>query len=374
MTKQTSTSTIRVGMVGIGNWAKHGHVRVLNLLPEYELSVIYSQRPYAAEQAAKEYGFKHVASSLKELVNHPEVDLVVVLTTAPQHEEAARAAIAAGKNVYCEWPLTPSTAISEELIRLADTAGARTVLGVHRRFAPHNRYLADLIKQGYVGNLRSVRLHVSMNYFQAKLPKALSWTAPPENFSSMVAIYVGHYLDMLFEATGWPDSISALAVNHFPKITIIETGEVVETTNADEFVLTGTLPNNAVVTAHFEGGKRNGSGVQIDITGTEGDIRITNNSAFGDVGDDYIVTGAHGNSLPLGPLPVPSSYDDLPKAGLPSAVMELAHNYAVFADDLAQGTHQAPTFRDAVRLHNLIETATESSRTGQRMRFDSRLR
>jgi predicted dehydrogenase len=360
---------IRVGMVGIGNWAQHGHVRVLNLLPEYELSALYSQRREAAEAAAAKFGFRHVVGSLDELVSHPAVDLVIVLTTAPQHEEAIRATISAGKEVYCEWPLTTSTATSEELVRLADAAGVRTMTGLHRRLAPHNRYLRDLLAEGYVGRLRSARLHVSMNYFQPRLPNALSWTVPPENFSSMVAIYVGHFLDMLFEAIGWPKSVSALAVNHFPKVTIIETGEEIETTNADEFVLAATLPGDAVVSAHFEGGKRNGSGVQLDITGTEGDIRITNASAFGDVGDDYIVTGAHGDHLPLGPLPVPPKYDSLPQTGLPSAVMELAQNYAAFVRDVANGANTAPTFRDAVRMHKLIDAAMESSKTGCRVPF-----
>jgi predicted dehydrogenase len=358
---------IKVGVVGIGNWAQHGHVRVLNLLPEYQPSVLYSQRREAAEQAAAKYSFRHVADSLDELVSHPEVDLVVVLTTAPQHEAAIRATITAGKHVYCEWPLTTSTAISGEMVRLADAAGLRTMTGLQRRLAPHNRYLKDLLAEGYVGRLRSARLHVSMNYFQPRLPKALSWTAPPENFSSMVAIYVGHFLDMLFEAIGWPTSISALAVNHFPKVTIIETGEEIETTNPDEFVLAATLPGGAVVSAHFEGGRRNGSGVQIDLTGTEGDIRITNTSAFGDVGDDDILTGAHGDNLPLGPLSVPAQYDSLPQGGLPSAVMELAHIYAAFARDLANGRKTAPDFRDAVRMHKLIDAAMESSETGRRV-------
>jgi predicted dehydrogenase len=368
---KTSNAPIRIGMVGIGNWAKHGHVRVLKLLPQYGLSAIYSQRRAAAEEAVARYGFKHVVNSLDELVNHPEVDLVVVLTTAPQHAEAARAAIAAKKDVYCEWPLTPSIETSEELVRLADVAGVRTMLGVQRRFAPHNRYLADLLKDGYVGKLRSVRMYVGINYFQAQLSKILRWTVPPENFSSMVAIYGGHFLDMLFQAIGWPNSVSALAVNQFPEITIIETGEKIKTTNADEFVLTGTLPEGAIVTTHFEGGKRNGFGVQIDIAGTEGDIRITNNSAFGEVGDDYVMTGARGNNLKLEPLPIPAVYNQLPESGLPSAVLELAHNYAVFAKDRAAGTQFAPTFRDAVRLQKLIATAVESSDTGRRMAFNA---
>jgi hypothetical protein len=60
--------------------------------------------------------------------------------------------------------------------------------------------------------------------------------------------------------------------------------------------------------------------VQIDITGTEGDIRIVNTSAFGDVGDDYQAFGARGDRLDLLPLKIPAHYNILPDAGLPSAV------------------------------------------------------
>jgi predicted dehydrogenase len=237
-------------MVGMGNWAQHGHVRVLNLLPEYKLSVLYSQRREAAAAAASKYGFHHGVGSIGELLAHPEVDLVVVATTAPQHEHSIRAAVEAGKDVYCEWPLTTSTATSEEMVRIAHAAGVRTITGLQRRLAPHNRYLKDLLAEGYVGRLRSARIHVSMNYSQPRIPRALRWTAPPENFSSMVAIYVGHFLDMLFEATGWPTEVSALAVNHFPTVTVVETGEEIQTTNPDEFVLMATLPGGAALAAY----------------------------------------------------------------------------------------------------------------------------
>lgn len=363
----SNTKSIRVGIVGVGNWARHGHLRVLRLLPSYELTAIYSQRKAAAEAAASEYGVKYVVESLDQLVTHPEVDLVIVLTTAPQHEEAVRAAIAAGKDVYCEWPLTTLTSTSRELVDMAKKAGVRHIVGLQRRLAPHNRYLTDLVGKGYVGKLRSVRIHVSMNYFQALRGNALRWTIPPENFSSVVAIYAGHFLDMLFTATGWPTSISALSVNQFPEVEIAETGEVFQTTSPDQLVLIGSLNDGAVVTVHIEGGKRNGSGVQIDITGDQGDIRITNKSAFGDVGDDYFVQGVHGNKAPLKDLPVPESYSQLPPSGLPSAVLELAELYAAYATDVANGTSIAPNFEDAVRMHQLLDAVTESTKTGQRI-------
>jgi predicted dehydrogenase len=361
---------IRVGIVGVGNWARHGHLRVLSLLPQYQLQAVYSERRERAEAAADEFGFKQVAESLAELVENPEVDLVVVLNTAPQHEQNVRAAIAANKDVYCEWPLTTRTTDSQELIRLAEKAGVRHIVGLQRRHAPHNRYLQDLLQQGYVGKLRSVRIHVSMNYFQALRDNALRWTIPEENFSSAVSIYTGHFLDMLFTATGWPTAISGEQVSQFAKVTIKETGEVFDSTAPDQLVLTGSMEDGAVVSIQIEGGKRNGSGVQIDITGDQGDLRITNNNAFGDVGDDYRIEGAHGDNLALQPLPVPASYLRLPASNLPSAVLELGELYYAYAQDLADGTHGAATFADAVRMHRFLDAAKASSDSGQRIYLD----
>jgi predicted dehydrogenase len=362
-----ATKKIRVGVVGVGNWANHGHLRVLDLLPDYEVIAVQARRRDAAAAAAAAYGIPHVVDTVEDLVAMPELDMVLVLNTAPQHAETVRAAIAAGKDVYCEWPLTVSSEIAEALLQQARDAGVRHIVGLQRRLAPHNRYVRDLIAQGYIGELRSVRMHVSMNYFQALRSQALKWTVPPENFSSVVAIYAGHFLDMLFHAVGRPTELSALLVNQFTEVTIAQTGEVIPTTTPDQLVLSARVGASAVLSAHIEGGKRNGSGVQIDITGDKGDLKITNASAFGDVGDDYIVTGSNGDNQPLGALPVPASYNWLPESGLPSAVLELANLYVAFARNRTAGPDTAPDFAEAVWLHHLFDKFEASSDKGVRV-------
>ena len=74
----------------------------------------------------------------------------------------------------------------------------------------------------------------------------------------------------------------------------------------------------------LEGGKLSGSGVQIDITWAMQVIsKITNTSAFGGVEEDFIVTGAQGDSKPLEHLPIPAEYEWFPRAGLQTGVAEL---------------------------------------------------
>jgi hypothetical protein len=94
---------------------------------------------------------------------------------------------------------------------------------------------------------------------------------------------------------------------------------------------------------------------------------VKSGCAFGDVGDDFIIKGAHGENLPLEVLPVPDSYNWLPPSELSSAVLELANLYVACARDIAAGTRLAPTFADAVRMHGIIDLIEYSSMTGSRV-------
>src|SRR6201987_6156672 len=366
---------IRLGLIGVGNWALFAHVRVLRLLTEYEIVAIYSQRKQAGMGAATEYGIPHVAESLDALVTDPLVDQVLVLTTSQQHEEGIRAAINAGKDVYCEWPLTPTAAKSAELATLADAAGVKTQIGLQRQFAPAFRYVHDLVAQGYVGKVRSARMHVSVNMFGEIRANAVRWSLPIENFMSVIAIFGGHFFPVLFSVVGKPSSFSALTANQFPEVTIKERGEKIQTTSPDELLMHGTLADGGLFLIHIEGGKLSGSGVQIDITGDAGDLKITNTSAFGGVDEDFIVTGAKGDSSgamygqarPLENLPIPAKYEWFPRAGLQTGAAELGDLYVALSRDLASGTQVVPTFHDAVWQQQIFEQIQDSSETGKRI-------
>jgi len=120
----SSSSPIRVGVIGVGNWAIRGHLPILRLLPDYEIVAVQSRRRDAAERAARLFDIPHILDTAEELANHPEIDLVLVLTTAPQHETGIRAALTAGKHVYSEWPLTTDTLLSPDSGRQVSTEEA----------------------------------------------------------------------------------------------------------------------------------------------------------------------------------------------------------------------------------------------------------
>lgn len=105
------------------------------------------------------------------------------------------------------------------------------------------------------------------------------------------------------------------------------------------------------------------TGLQIDITGTEWILRITNPRAFENK-EDNAIEGANGTEASLSPLPVPAKYQSLAgSTHLDVSSQDVAYLYDAYARDKKNGTSEASNFRDAVRQHQLIDQIIRSSET-----------
>ena len=100
---------LRVGIVGADasgqGWAPLSHLPALKLLPEYELAAVCTAHADTAAAAAAKYGVARAFHDYNAMLAEPDLDLVSVVVKVPSHREVVIAALNAGKNVYCEWPL-----------------------------------------------------------------------------------------------------------------------------------------------------------------------------------------------------------------------------------------------------------------------------
>ena len=355
-----SNETIGVGIIGLGGWAKYAHIPTLQSLPEFEIVAVSSRKKETAEEYAATFSIRHAFGDEQALITHPDVDLVVILAPGPEHGRLARAAIAAGKDVYCEWPLSTNTAESEGLLALAEARGVRHVVGLQRRFAPSARYTRDLVKQGYVGVVRAVRMTVGVDAFGPRMPQAAAWTFDTANFTHVLSIYAAHFGDLLFHAAGFPEKLTAVVKNQFPSVEIAETGEKLPYRSPNEVMVIGTLEGGGLFSIQIEGAQKHRTGLQIGITGTEGVLRITNPLAFKNEQDNTI-EGVNGGGLSFSRLPVPAEYRALPVSHLDASAQDVAYLSAAYARDRASGTSEAGDFRDAVRQHHLIDQIVRTS-------------
>src|SRR3979490_71548 len=101
-------STLGVGIIGVSpvwGWAATAHIPALRALPNYEIRALSARSAESARAVGQAFGASAVFSDPQQLVVQPDVDVVAVTVKVPHHRELVSAALAAGKAVYCEWPL-----------------------------------------------------------------------------------------------------------------------------------------------------------------------------------------------------------------------------------------------------------------------------
>ncbi len=107
---------------------------------------------YAREQGIPAFHGGHAA-----LIADPAVEAVYISAPNALHVEWTMAAIAAGKHVLCEKPLTRSAAAARATVDAADAAGVVLAEAFMYRHHPQIRRLAAQVHGGEVGALRSMR-------------------------------------------------------------------------------------------------------------------------------------------------------------------------------------------------------------------------
>src|SRR3981189_2626693 len=131
----SALSKLGVGIIGVSptrGWAATAHIPALRTLPNYEIRALSSQSAECARAAGEAFGVSEVFSDHEQLVNLPDIDVVAVTVKVPHHRELVSAALAAGKAVYCEWPLGRDLDEARAMAALASEKGVRTAAGLER--------------------------------------------------------------------------------------------------------------------------------------------------------------------------------------------------------------------------------------------------
>src|ERR1700704_5431956 len=154
-------SMLRVGIIGVSpvrGWAATAHIPALRALPNYEIAALSAHSAESARAVGEAFGVSAVFSDPKQLVTREDVDVVAVTVKVPHHRELVSAALAAGKSVYCEWPLGRDLDDARAMAALAAEQGVHTVVGLQARQAPAIEFVQELLRDGYVGEVLSTTM------------------------------------------------------------------------------------------------------------------------------------------------------------------------------------------------------------------------
>ncbi|MDP9222249.1 MAG: Gfo/Idh/MocA family oxidoreductase [Actinomycetota bacterium] len=364
-------STLGVGIVGVSpvrGWAATAHIPALRALPNYEIRAVSAHTAEAARAAGEAFGVDAAFSEHAKMVAQPDIDVVAVTVRVPHHRELVSAALAAGKAVYCEWPLGRDLADARAMAALAVDKGVATVVGLQARQAPAIEFVQELLTDGYVGEVLSTTM-VGLSVPGDVVVQPNAYMLDKANGANVLTIAVGHSVDVLNHVLGEFVDLSAVSNLRRPRITIEETGEQVVKTAADQVAVIGTLTSGATVSLHVREAVAGGTGFLWEINGTDGTLRITADAAYPEI-YPLTVAGARGRSDPV-ELPVPAALMQKWPAltGLEGApAYNVGRSYAAFAADLDNGTHTVPDFAAAVRRHEVIAAIERSATSGERVK------
>lgn len=134
--KPLSTRKIKVAVIGCGDFARAIHLPNLSRSREYEIMVVVSRTGRVANDVAKHYKAQYATTSYDDVVNDPNVDMVLISTRHNTHAEIATAAAKAGKAIFLEKPMALNRAELKKLTQALQESQVPFTVGFNRRFSP----------------------------------------------------------------------------------------------------------------------------------------------------------------------------------------------------------------------------------------------
>jgi predicted dehydrogenase len=181
--------------------------------------ILVGRNENALRELAERHSVERWTTDLAEALAEPDAPIYFDSLITSQRPITVRAAIEAGKHIYCEKPISPTLAEAMELSALAREAGVKTGVVQDKLFLPGLLKLKRLIDGGFFGRILSVRGEFGYWVFEGDWQAAQrpSWNYRSEDGGGIVVDMFCHWQYVLRELFGPVRSVQALAATHIPQ-------------------------------------------------------------------------------------------------------------------------------------------------------------
>jgi scyllo-inositol 2-dehydrogenase (NADP+) len=192
--------TTRIIKTALSSYGMSGfifHAPFLQVHPGFELTKILERN---RSDSKDKYPTSTIVRNFDDIIDDPEIELVVVNTPDHFHFPMAKEALLAGKHVIVEKPFTQTSRQAEELIEIAKKN--KRVLSVYhnRRFDGDSLTVQQILNQGSLGRIVEYEAH----YDRYRNFIASSWKENPETGASIVYNLGSHLIDHCLFLFGRP--------------------------------------------------------------------------------------------------------------------------------------------------------------------------
>lgn len=268
-----------LGVAVLGAWHVHAgdYARRAQEHPGTRLVAVWDDDAERGRALTEEFSVELV-EDLDELLARDDVDAVTVTTATSAHRDVIGAAVAAGRHVFTEKLLAPTTAAAEELVAAADARGVRLVVSLPRLHHGYVRAILDVLEGGGLGRLTSTRVRL------AHAGALQGWL--PERFFDPVPAIGGALTDLGCH----PVYLTQLLLGAVPESVTATYRSVTGRAVEDSAVVTAAYGDQAV--GVIEAGFVGGVPFTVEVAGTggtlvyaDGVLRMSSSASGGASGD-----------------------------------------------------------------------------------------
>ncbi len=190
-----------IGIIGTGFMGKahaFAYRAALAAFPDIPVPVLRSIADVdaaSAKKASAQYGFETSSGNWRDLIGDPSIDVISITTPNSLHKEMAMAAIASGKHVHCEKPLSPTLSDSLEMMKAAEAKGIQTQVGFNYIKNPMLKLARDMVGSGELGEITGFRgIHAEDYMHDPQSP--WTWRIDPSGGPGVIADLGSHIIGM----------------------------------------------------------------------------------------------------------------------------------------------------------------------------------
>jgi len=142
---------IKIAVFGCGFWSQFQIGGWLKL-PGVEITALYNRTLAKARQRAEAFNIQYYYDDAELLLkNHPEIDVVDIITDVDTHFEFVALAAKYGKHVICQKPMAPDFETARNMMQVTKKAGVKYFVHENYRWQPQFRRIKKLLDSGLIG-------------------------------------------------------------------------------------------------------------------------------------------------------------------------------------------------------------------------------
>lgn len=146
----------RIAVIGTGWWSTYTHIPGLLEHSDVELVAICDSDSSKLGAAAAAFGIQRTYDDFRAMLEHEQLDGVVVATNHASHFPITRACLEHGRHVMLEKPMTLYATEARELVQLARQYGRALIVGYPFNYAPHALRAREIISSGRLGAIQLI--------------------------------------------------------------------------------------------------------------------------------------------------------------------------------------------------------------------------